>query len=139
MNFTNQKAPSSLPVEMAPVPIPKPEQTEPVASVEPARLRPLRTEYFKNDLTPEQKEELINQVVAQTRATLDDDLITVNAVSRMFGVEHNRAKKACAVDTSLLNFYRTRGRSTSVNKLAYAMSKLTEEERQLLLNQLQTR
>ena len=132
MNFTNQKAPSSLPVEMAPVPIPKSEQTE------PARLRPLRTEYFKNDLTAEQKEELVNQVVAQTRATLDDELITVNAVSRMLGVEHNKAKKACALDTSLLNFYRTRGKSNSVSKLAYAMSKLTPEERKLLLNQLQT-
>lgn len=102
------------------------------------RLYPARTEFFTNDLTPEVKEEIVKIVEAQTRATLSVPKVTVNAVSRMLGIEHNKVKRQCVlVSGSLATFFNTRDNVGSVAKIAQSISRLTPSEKQLLMNQLQ--
>lgn len=136
------------PIQSAPIPNtnPSPEPVEPraiadVPSREPTeykKLYPARTEFFTNDLTPEDKEEIIKRVEAQTRVTLSVPKITVNAVSRMFGIEHNKVKRQCVlVSGSLATFFNTRDNVGSVAKIAQSISRLTPNEKKLLMNQLQ--
>ena len=136
------------PIQSAPIPNtnPSPEPVEPraiadVASSEPTackKLYPARTEFFTNDLTPEAKEEIVKIVEAQTRAALSVPKVTVNAVSRMLGIEHNKVKRQCVlVSGSLATFFETRDNVGSVDKFAQSISRLTPNEKQLLLNQLQ--
>ena len=136
------------PIKSAPIPNTNlsPEPVEPCAiadvpSREPTeckKLYPARTEFFTNDLTPEGKEEIVKLVEAQTRATLSVPKVTVNAVSRMFGIEHNKVKRQCVlVSGSLATFFDTRDNVGSVAKIAQSISRLTPNEKQLLLNQLQ--
>lgn len=136
------------PIQSAPIPNtnPFPEPVEPraisdVASSEPTackKLYPARTEFFTNDLTPEAKEEIVKIVEAQTRAALSVPKVTVNAVSRMLGIEHNKVKRQCVlVSGSLATFFDTRDNVGSVAKIAQSINRLTPNEKQLLLNQLQ--
>ena len=136
------------PIQSAPIPNtnPSPEPVEPraiadVASSEPTackKLYPARTEFFTNDITPEAKEEIVKIVEAQTRAALSVPKVTVNAVSRMLGIEHNKVKRQCVlVSGSLATFFDTRDNVGSVAKIAQSISRLTPNEKQLLLNQLQ--
>ena len=107
-------------------------------TTESKKLYPARTEFFINDLTPEAKEEIVKMVEAQTRATLSEPKITVNAVSRMFGIEHNKVKRQCSlVSESLTTFVYTRDNAGSVAKIAQSISRLTPSEKQLLMTQLQ--
>ena len=141
MNYNN-------PIKSAPIPNtnPSPKPVEPraiadVPSSEPTackKLYPARTEFFTNDLTPEVKEEIVKIVEAQTRATLSVPKVTVNAVSRMLGIEHNKVKRQCVlVSGSLATFFDTRDNVGSVAKIAQSISRLTSNEKQLLMNQLQ--
>ena len=137
MNYNN-------PIKSAPIPT----TTEPVVSTvvedapiqeatESKKLYPARTEFFINDLTPEAKEEIVKMVEAQTRATLSEPKVTVNAVSRMFGFEHNKVKRQCSlVSGSLTTFVDTRDNAGSVAKIAQSISRLTPSEKQLLMTQL---
>lgn len=137
MNYNN-------PIKSAPIPT-----TEPVVStvvkdapIQDAtvskKLYPSRTEFFTNDLTPEAKEEIVKMVEAQTRTTLSEPKVTVNAVSRMFGIEHNKVKRQCTlVSGSLTTFVDTRDNAGSVAKIAQSISRLTPSEKQLLMTQLQ--
>lgn len=136
------------PIQSAPIPNtnPFPEPVEPraiadVPSSEPTackKLYPARTEFFTNDLTPEAKEEIVKIVEDQTRETLSVPKVTVNAVSRMLGIEHNKVKRQCVlVSGSLATFFDTRDNVGSVAKIAQSISRLTPNEKQLLLNQLQ--
>lgn len=136
------------PMQYAPIPNtnPTPEPAEPraiaaVACSEPTackKLYPARTEFFTNDLTPEAKEEIVKIVEAQTRATLSVPKVTVNAVSRMLGIEHNKVKRQCVlVSGSLATFFDTRDNVGSVAKIVQSISRLAPSEKQLLMNQLQ--
>ena len=117
-------------------PIPQTTQPMPEPTVEVKPLRPARTEYFKNDLTDADKESVIELVVQQTRATLAEDRVTINAVARMFGIEHNKVKQASVVNDSLKFFIETRDKSKNMARLTRAISKLTPEEKSLLALQL---
>lgn len=141
MNYNNS-------IKSAPIPNPN-TSSEPVESpavvdapiqeaTESKKLYPARTEFFINDLTPEAKGEIVKMVEAQTRATLSEPKVTVNAVSRMFGIEHNKVKRQCSlVSGSLATFVDTRDNAGSVAKIAQSISRLTPSEKQLLMNQLQ--
>ena len=75
---------------------------------------------------------------AQTRETLSVPKVTVNAVSRMFGIEHNKVKRQCVlVSGSLATFFDTRDNVGSVAKIAQSIRRLTPNEKKLLMNQLQ--
>ena len=107
-------------------------------ATESKKLYPARTEFFTNDLTPEAKEEIVKMVEAQTRATLSEPKVTINSVSRMFGIEHNKVKRQHdLVSGSLTTFVDTRDNAASVAKIAQSISRLTPSEKQLLMTQLQ--
>ena len=124
---------------------PKPVDDTPAEMAEPVQmdndrrvLRPLRTEYFRNDLAEDDKEALIGLMVSQAKAALAEPQVTVNTVARMLGIEHSKAKQYCAVNGSLKSFLDTREQSKTVARMTRMASKLTPEERELLMSQLDT-
>lgn len=142
--YAAPKPVDDTPAEMAnPIPVEdRPKLAEEVAKVncvdvhEQKQLRPVRTEYFRNDLTEDDKEALIGLMVGQAKAALSEGFVTVNTVARMLGIEHSKAKQSCAVNDSLKNFLDTREQSKTVARMTRMASKLTPEERELLMNQL---
>lgn len=141
MNYNNPIKSAPIPnTNTSPEPVDSPvvEDAPIQEATESKKLYPARTEFFTNDLTPEAKEEIVKMVEAQTRATLSEPKVTVNAVSRMFGIEHNKVKRQCSlVFGSLATFVDTRDSAGSVAKIAQSISRLTPSEKQLLMNQLQ--
>lgn len=138
MNYNNPIKSAPIPTTPGPV-MPTVVEDAPIQEVtESKKLYPARTEFFTNDLTPEAKEEIVKMVVAQTRETLSEPKVTVNAISRMFGIEHNKVKRQCSlVSGSLTTFVYTRDNAGSVAKIAKSISRLTAAEKQLLMTQLQ--
>ena len=145
MNYNNPIKYEPIPTTPGPITItPGPEVSTVVEdapiqeATESKKLYPARTEFFTNDLTPEAKEEIVKMVEAQTRATLSEPKVTVNAVSRMFGIEHNKVKRQCnLVSGSLTTFVNTRGNAASLAKIAQSINRLTPSEKKLLMTQLQ--
>ena len=138
MNYNNPIKSEPIPTTPGPVMSTVVEDTPIQEATESKKLYPARTEFFINDLTPEAKEEIVKMVEAQTRATLSEPKVTVNAVSRMFGIEHNKVKRQCTlVSGSLTTFVDTRDNAGSVAKIAQSISRLTPSEKQLLMTQLQ--
>ena len=138
MNYNNPIKSESIPTTTGPVMSTVVEDTPIQEATESKKLYPARTEFFINDLTPEAKEEIVKMVEAQTRATLSEPKVTVNSVSRMFGIEHNKVKRQCNfVCGSLTTFVNTRGNAASLAKIAQSINRLTPNEKQLLMTQLQ--
>lgn len=138
MNYNNPIKSESIPTTPGPVMSTVVEDTPIQEAAESKKLYPARTEFFINDLTPEAKEEIVKMVEAQTRATLSEPKVTVNSVSRMFGIEHNKVKRQCKfVCGSLTTFVNTRGNAASLAKIAQSINRLTPNEKQLLMTQLQ--
>ena len=138
MNYNNPIKSESIPTTPGPVMSTVVEDTPIQEATESKKLYPARTEFFINDLTPEAKEEIVKMVVAQTRETLSEPKVTINSVSRMFGIEHNKVKRQHAlVSGSLTTFFFTRDNAASVAKIAQSISRLTPSEKQLLMTQLQ--
>ena len=138
MNYNNPIKSESIPTTPGPVMATVVEDTPIQEATESKKLYPARTEFFINDLTPEAKEEIVKMVVAQTRETLSEPKVTINSVSRMFGIEHNKVKRQHAlVSGSLTTFFFTRDNAASVAKIAQSISRLTPSEKQLLMTQLQ--
>lgn len=138
MNYNNPIKSAPIPTTTEPVMSTVVEDTPIQEATESKKLYPARTEFFINDLTPEAKEEIVKMVEKQTRATLSEQKVTVNAVSRMFGIEHNKVKRQCfLVLGSLTTFIDTRDNAGSVAKIAKSISRLTPSEKQLLMTQLQ--
>lgn len=138
MNYNNPIKSESISTTTGPVVSTVVEVTPIQEATESKKLYPARTEFFINDLTPEAKEEIVKMVEAQTRATLSEPKVTVNSVSRMFGIEHNKVKRQCnLVCGSLTTFVNTRGNAASLAKIAQSINRLTPSEKQLLMTQLQ--
>lgn len=138
MNYNNPIKSESIPTTPEPVVSTVVEDAPIQEATESKKLYPARTEFFINDLTPEAKEEIVKMVEAQTRATLSELKVTVNSVSRMFGIEHNKVKRQCnLVCGSLATFVNTRGNAASLAKIAQSINRLTPSEKQLLMTQLQ--
>ena len=138
MNYNNPIKSEPIPTTPGPVVSTVVEDAPIQEATESKKLYPARTEFFINDLTPEAKEEIVKMVVAQTRETLSEPKVTINSVSRMFGIEHNKVKRQHAlVSGSLTTFFFTRDNAASVAKIAQSISRLTPSEKQLLMTQLQ--
>ena len=145
MNYNNPIKCEPIPTTPGPIPTtPGPVMSTVVEDApiqedtESKKLYPARTEFFTNDLTPDAKEEIVKMVEAQTRATLSEPRVTVNSVSRMFGIEHNKVKRQCSlVCGSLTTFVFTRDNAANVAKIAQSINRLTPSEKQLLMTQLQ--
>ena len=133
MNYNNPIKSAPIPTTPGPVSYTVVEDAPIHEATESKKLYPARTEFFTNDLTPEAKEEIVKMVEAQTRATLSEPKVTVNAVSRMFGIEHCKVKRQCVlVSGSLATFVNTRDNAGSVAKIAQSISRLTAVEKQIL-------
>ena len=138
MNYNNPIKSEPIPTTPGPVVSTVVEDAPIQEATESKKLYPARTEFFINDLTPEAKEEIVKMVEAQTRETLSEPKVTINSVSRMFGIEHNKVKRQHAlVSGSLTTFFFTRDNAASVAKIAQSISRLTPSEKQLLMAQLQ--
>ena len=85
--------------------------------------------YFDNDLTPEQKEQVLKLMTDITRKTLDLPKLSVNQVARLYACEHLRVLQQQRVNTSLSAFVERQGKSEKIVRAVSALSKLTPEER----------
>lgn len=85
--------------------------------------------YFDNDLTPEQKEQVLKLMIDITRKTLEQPKLSVNQVARLYSCEHLRVLKQQRVNTSLSAFVERQGKSEKIVRAVSALSKLTPEER----------
>ena len=85
--------------------------------------------YFDNDLTPEQKEQVLKLMTDITRKTLDLPKLSVNQVARLYSCEHLRVLQQQRVNTSLSAFVERQGKSEKIVRAVSALSKLTPEER----------
>lgn len=100
----------------------------------PALLRLPRS--FKNDLTPERKEELVKQFSDSMRAELESDTLSVNFVARLVNRQHRQ------VGAILLS---TESATEAVDQLLdktgkyvdRLIAKLTPEQREVVLKKLQ--
>lgn len=85
--------------------------------------------YFDNDLTPEQKEQVLKLMIDITRKTLEQPKLSVNQVARLYSCEHLRVLQQQRVNTSLSAFVERQGKSQKIVRAVSALSKLTPEER----------
>ena len=85
--------------------------------------------YFDNDLTPEQKEQVLKLMTDVTRKTLEQPKLSVNQVARLYSCEHLRVLQQQRVNTSLSAFVERQGKSEKIVRAVSALSKLTPEER----------
>lgn len=85
--------------------------------------------YFDNDLTPEQKEQVLKLMIDITRKTLEQPKLSVNQVARLYSCEHLRVLQQQRVNTSLSAFVERQGKSEKIVRAVSALSKLTPEER----------
>lgn len=96
----------------------------------PKMKKPSATyKYFDNDLTPEQKEQVLKLMTDITRKTLEQPKLSVNQVSRLYACEHLRVLQQQRVNTSLSAFVERQGKSEKIVRAVSALSKLTPEER----------
>lgn len=85
--------------------------------------------YFDNDLTPEQKEQVLKLMTDITRKTLQQEKLSVNQVARLYSCEHLRVLQQQRVNPSLSAFVERQGKSEKIVRAVSALSKLTPEER----------
>lgn len=85
--------------------------------------------YFDNDLTPEQKEQVLKLMTDITRKTLEQPKLSVNQVARLYSCEHLRVLQQQRVNQSLSAFVERQGKSEKIVRAVSALSKLTPEER----------
>ena len=100
------------------------------------RLIPNRAMFFDNDLTPEEKDKLVQGMADAARATLDLDKVSVNRVAKLLSIEHNKARAGLSISTSLKGFICSRKESKALYVAKRAMARLTPDERALLLQQI---
>lgn len=117
----------------------EPKKLVPVqAEPKPKKLVPNATQYFDNDLDDEDKRKILDSFLTSAKAVLAEDKVTVNSVAKLFSLEHNRVKKGWETScSSLKRFYESRSDSTELAKVKRSIARLSPEERQLLLLQLE--
>ena len=84
--------------------------------------------YFDNDLTPEQKEQVLKLMTDITRKTLEQPKLSVNQVARLYSCEHLRVLQQQRVNTSLSAFVERQGKSEKIVRAGSALSMLPPEE-----------
>lgn len=92
-------------------------------------------QYFVNDLTPEEREQAVSEYADRIREQLSGEHISINCMSRLLNMAHPRVTALLQVTSSAKEALL----DNSTNKVVRAkslLSKLTDEQRQLLLQQL---
>lgn len=92
--------------------------------------------FFENDLTEKEKETLIKRMVSIFTAILNEDLVTVNTIARMLGLEHTKVGAFCKENNSLSAFINGWTNVTKVNKVLHHVNYLSKEELALLKKKL---
>lgn len=124
----------------------KPSQSEPPRPVEheaetpqhkPVAV-PNRAQYFDNDLSDEEKQTLIDKLVASAKAVLAEPRVTVNSVARLMAMEHNKVKAGLGVSTSLKDFLSDHDGSKGTLHIKKAFARLSPDEQKIMLAQLQS-
>lgn len=90
------------------------------------------SKFFNNDLSTQDKNTLIKRMENIFSAILAEELVTVNAVARMLGIEHTRVAAFCSENDSLKDFINGWTNSTKVNKVLHNVNYLSKEELNLL-------
>lgn len=91
---------------------------------------------FVNDLTPEEREQAVTEYAERIREQLSGEYISVNCMSRLLNMAHPKVSSLLAVSSSAKEALL----DTSVNKVVRAkslLSKLSDEQRKLLIEQMQ--
>lgn len=115
-------------------------QNKPITPAPTAKLEAVETEakrqVFINDLTPEEREQAVNEYADRIREQLSGETISINCMSRLLNMAHPRVTALLAVTSSAKEALL----DSSTNKVVRAkslLSKLTEEQRAALLKDLQ--
>lgn len=111
-------------------PVQKPVVGKPAEDKEPALV-------FTNDLTEEDKNEVLARNTECLRKLLAEPTLTVNTVSRILNVQHAMASKLCKACPSAKQTLLSWTASTAnVRRAKSVLGKLSAEERAELLKQL---
>lgn len=95
-----------------------------------------KRQVFINDLTAEEREQAVTEYAERIREQLSGDTISVNCMSRLLNMAHPKVSALLAVSSSAKEALL----DTSVNKVVRAkslLSKLSDEQRKLLIEQMQ--
>lgn len=115
---------TTIPQATAPTPVPtEVDRTE-------------KRQFFVNDLTAEEREQAVTEYAERIREQLSGDTISVNCMSRLLNMAHPKVSALLAVSSSAKEALL----DTSVNKVVRAkslLSKLSDEQRKLLIEQMQ--
>lgn len=116
----------------------KPQQPAPVAPETPKEeLAAPKREYFVNDLTEEEREQAVSEYAKRIREQLSGDKISINCMSRLLNVSHPKVTALLQISTSAKEALLDQNTSRVVRAKSL-LSKLTDEQRELLLNQMKS-
>lgn len=91
---------------------------------------------FINDLSPEEREQAVQEYAERIREQLSGETISINCMSRLLNMAHPKVTSLLAVTASAKEALL----DTSTNKVVRAkslLSKLSDEQRKLLIEQMQ--
>lgn len=92
-------------------------------------------QYFVNDLTPEEREQAVSEYADRIREQLSGKQISINCMSRLLNMAHPRVTALLQVTSSAKEALLDNS-TNKVVRVKSLLSKLTDEQRQLLLQQL---
>ena len=117
-------------------------QNKPITTTPKAKPEAVETEtkrqVFVNDLSPEEREQAVAEYADRIREQLSGETIRINCMSRLLNMAHPRVTALLAVTASAKEALL----DSSANKVVRAkslLSKLTEEQRAVLLKDLQNK
>ena len=130
-------APASHPLPQATAPMRT--NADPIEGTEPAEpsLKQFKESMsYRNDLTPEQIDEIVSRETSKLRARLKDAFLSAATIGRFFGISHSRiaAKYAKGTPVSVIIAEAPSCRPVNLDKL---IGKLTPEQREELAKRLQ--
>lgn len=115
-------------------------QNKPITAAPETKSEAVETEtkrqVFVNDLSPEEREQAVAEYADRIREQLSGETISINCMSRLLNMAHPRVTALLAVTASAKEALL----DSSANKVVRAkslLSKLTEEQRAVLLKDLQ--
>lgn len=107
-------------------------QTTPKQSAEPTESK---RQVFINDLTPEERERAVTEYAERIREQLSGETISINCMSRLLNMAHPKVSALLSISSSAKEALL----DTSASKVVRAkslLSKLSDEQRKLLIEQL---
>ena len=132
--ITNQITPTRIEPDTQSVYVERPETPTVNAKFDKTKL--CYREYFVNDLSLEEKDELIKRFTDEMKSYLDSAKLTINSVARLFNIDHAKTKRIMANDNSLKSFLVKSSVSKDLGRMYAQFARLTHEQKQKLVSQL---